>query len=234
MSTFNRILTTLLLLALIPIVTVALIVPQEAVQLLLDGLEQIDDQLDSSVSVGEMVVRVGLALLVDAVLVILVYLELRRSPKYGVPVRQIKGGDARIATDSIVDRLTYKIDQLPGVLAVEPQITARRRGMEVTLQIEVVADAHMRANIEEISVVTRQVVEEEMGLNLVGKPKLNLRTVLYPESLAGTEVMEPDLAALESAQEATRRDEDEFAFPDTGSDTEIGGADEPGGDVASN
>ena len=69
MTVFNRVVTILLLLALIPIVTVSLIAPGEAIELLRDVLDQIDAQLDASPSAVEMLIRVVLALLIDGLLV---------------------------------------------------------------------------------------------------------------------------------------------------------------------
>ena len=136
MATFNRILVIVLLLALIPIVTVGLIVPREAVELLLDGLDQLYDQLDESVSVGWLLVRVALALAIDALLVGLLYLQLRRPTEYGVPVKRVKGGDAHITVDSIVAQLEYHLDPLPGVLDIKPTIIPHRRTVEVLLEVE--------------------------------------------------------------------------------------------------
>jgi len=188
MNAFNRIIVTLLLLALIPIVTVALIVPQEAVDLLQEGLDRIEGQLGTSVSTGELMIRVGLALLIDVVLIFLLYLELRRPPKHGVPVRQVKGGEAQITIDSVIGQLEYHLDPLPGVLDVKPDVIPRRGGVQVALEVEMAADANMAANIEELSAITRRVVEEEMGLKLKGKPKLNLRTVPSPRPVTSAEL----------------------------------------------
>jgi hypothetical protein len=188
MNSFNRLVITLLLLALIPIVTVALIVPQEAVDLLQEGLDRVESRLDTSVSTGELMIRVGLALVIGVVLIFLLYLELRRPAKYGVPVRQVKGGEAQIAINSVVGQLEYYLDPLPGVLDVKPDVIPHRGGVQVALEVEMAADANMPANIEEISAIARRVVEEEMGLKLKGKPKLNLRTVPSPRPLTSAEV----------------------------------------------
>jgi len=205
MNSFNRIVITLLLLALIPIVTVALIVPQEAVDLLQEGLDRIEGRLGTSVSTGELMIRVGLALVIGVVLVFLLYLELRRPAKYGVPVRQVKGGEAQIAINSVVGQLEYHLDPLPGVLDVKPNVVAQRGGVGVELEIEMAADANMPANIEEISAIARRVVEEEMGLKLKGKPKLNLRTVPAPRPLTSAEVfaVSPEIDEYLGAKEPT-------------------------------
>jgi len=205
MTSFNRIVTTLLLLVLIPIVTIGLIVPREAIQVLGDWLGELEDRLDSSVSALELLVRVVLALLIDALLVLLLYIQVRRPADYGVPVRRVKAGEAQIAVDSVVGQLVYHIDPLPGVLGVEPKIVRHRRGVEVALEIETVADVNMRANIEEISAVARRVIEQDMGLKLKGKPRLNLRTVAYPEQVTAAKPPSPAFADLDDLSSERER-----------------------------
>lgn len=194
MNQFNRIVVTLLLLALIPIVTAGLIVPHEAIQLLRDGLDQFERQWDPAASTEQLLIGVGLALLIDVLLVLALYLQVRRPMVHAVPMQQVKGGQAQVAVDSVVDRLEYHIDRLPGVLEVEPKIAARRRGVEVTLEVETAAEVNMPTKIEEISAVARRVIEDEMGLKLRGKPKINLRMVAYPERPEFDRVEEPDFA----------------------------------------
>jgi hypothetical protein len=230
MAVFNKVVVILLLLVLIPVVTVGLIVPREAVQLLSDTLDNLDERLDTSVSTLELVIRATIALLIDCLLVVLLYLEVRRPARQGVRVRQVEGGEAQIAVESIVDRLTYHIDPLPGVLEVKPKVSPRRGGVEVALDVEMAADINMPDNIETISRVARDVVEGEMGLKLKGKPKLNLRTVLYPEQpTPGLEYPAPaDVTgeAIEPQAETAASEEESLSLPE-GEDTETKGADEP-------
>jgi hypothetical protein len=199
MNAFNRIVTTLVLLALIPIVTVGFIAPREAVQLLLDVFGGLEAQLDSSPSALQILVRIVAALLIDAVLVALLYFQVRRPAKPGVRMQQIVGGEAQIAVESVIGRLTYNIDRLPGVLEVVPTVIPRGKAVEVLLDIEMTADANITANIEEVSAVTRRVIEEDMGLKLKGKPKLKLRTMTYPELVPGTDAPGPAIASIDYA-----------------------------------
>ncbi len=207
MNLFNRIVVTLLLLALIPIVTVGLIVPNDAVQLLQDTLDDVDSGDDESPSVVQLIFRGGLALLIDALLVFVLYLEVRRRRSVPVvPVQLAEGGEAKVAVDSIVSRLEYHVDRLPGVLSAQIQVSGRRKGVEALLDVKTVADVYLPTIIEEISSVTRQVVEEEMGLKLKGKPKINLHPVAYPpmplatadvEELVLDDIEEPVLGEIE-------------------------------------
>jgi hypothetical protein len=188
MNVLNRVVTILLLLALIPVFTVGLIAPREAIELLRDGLDELHAQLDPSPSTVQMLIRVLLAVVIDAVLVFLLYLQVRRPVQEGVPVKRVEGSEAQIAIDSVVGRLSYQIDRLPGVLSVEPSVVSRRRGVEVALDIEMAADVNLTANIEQVSAVARGVVEDDLGLKLRGKPKINLRTVPYPEPAPAVEI----------------------------------------------
>lgn len=211
MNLFNRIVVTLLLLALIPIVAVGLIAPHEGSQLLRDGLDSIEDG-DGSLSAGQLLLRGGLVVLIDGLLVFLLYLQVRRPPASGVPVRQVEGGEAQIAVSSIVSRLEYHVDRLPGVLDVKLKLAARRKGVEVRLDVETVADIFLPTIIEEIGNVTRQVIEEEMGLKLKGKPKINLRTVAYPPAAPGA-LDVADEPMLVEAEEPLFAEVEEPALP---------------------
>lgn len=231
MASFNRIVTTLLLLALIPVITVGLIAPREAVQLLLDILDQIESQLDPSPSTLQMLIMALLALAIDGVLVFLLYLEVRRPTESSVRVQQVKGGEAHIAVDSVVNRVGYQIDRLPGVLDVTPTVTPRRGGVEVVLDIEMAGNGNLSANIEEISAVTRRVIEEDMGLKLKGKPKLNLRTVDYPGPVLGVGTQTPAFTATDPTlgeDEPEYSDDDVSALIETDEEPKSGEADESG------
>jgi hypothetical protein len=231
MTSFNRIVATLVLLVLIPVVTVGLIVPREAIELVRDGLNQLDDQLNPSVSVGWLVLRVALALVVDGLLIFLLYLQLRRPVERAVSVPKIKGGEAQIAIDSVVDRLRYHVDGLPGVLDVTPKILPHRRRVEVTLDIEMAADVNVPISIEEISAVARQVIEEEMGLKLKGKPRLHLRTVAFPERVAGAGIPSPSFSVTEAGdgeEDAADLKQQWQAPAAVDKEIESGEADEPG------
>jgi hypothetical protein len=224
MTQFNRIVTTLLLLALIPIITIVLIAPREAIELVTDALDQIYSQLDPSPSTLQLLLRLALVLVIDAFLVVLLYLQVRRTAASGVRVHQVEDGDALIAVDSVVSRLGYRIDQLPGVLDVTPTVTPRRRGVEVVLDVEITAGSNIPANIEEISTVTRSVVEQDMGLKLKGKPKINLRTVEYPGIVIDADVQIPAQAALADDM----REDEESAPSESAQESKAGEVDEPG------
>jgi hypothetical protein len=192
MTAFNRIVTTLLLLILIPIVTVALLAPREAIEQVQIGLEHLHGLIDSSPSGLQMLIRVVAALLIDVLLVLVLYLELRRPSPTSVRVQRARGSEAQIALDSVSDRLVYHVDRLSGVLNVVPVVTPHRGGVRILLEIDMAADEDVPACIDEVVEVTRRVVEQDMGLKLKGKPKLNLRTIPRPGSVSSGATRDAD------------------------------------------
>jgi hypothetical protein len=124
--------------------------------------------------------------------VLVLYLELRRPSPTSVRVQRARGSEAQIALDSVSDRLVYHVDRLSGVLNVVPVVTPHRGGVRILLEIDMAADEDVPACIDEVVDVTRRVVEQDMGLKLKGKPKLNLRTIPRPGSIASGATWDDD------------------------------------------
>ncbi len=181
MQKFNKVVVALLLLALIPVCTIGLIVPREALELLQEGIDTLLERVDGSPSIWQLVLSGLLALLIDVVLIALLYFQFRRTDRTTVRVSQVAGGEAEIMLDALANRLKYYIDLLSDVLDVEPRIAARGKSVEVTVDVETATHVDLPAKAEEISNVIRRVVEE-LGLQLKGAPKLRLSIAPYPEA----------------------------------------------------
>jgi hypothetical protein len=111
---------------------------------------------------------------------LLLWLELRKPRKKTIRVQQVAGGEASISVDSIGQRLAYNIDQLPDVIKVSPRITSRTRGVDVELVLETSPDVDVPMKTEEVLQVTREVIEERMGLKL-GKVEVKIKHAPYPK-----------------------------------------------------
>jgi hypothetical protein len=214
MNIFNKVVAILLLLVLIPIVTIALIVPHESAQVLANYFTDLESQLSSSYTALNLALRIIIAVVIDALLVLLLYLEVRRRAVRAVPLQEMTGGEALLSLESIIERLKYRVDVLPGVLDVEPRIRPRRGAVEVTLNVEMAASAEMQADAETISDVARRVVEEEMGIKMRGKPRLQIHTVAFPGAdraskapETGPEFVQRPVEKPASEDETTRQEE---------------------------
>jgi hypothetical protein len=179
MNTFNRVLIAVALIVAMALCSVFLVIPA--------AFDQLTRQLavvDQFLSTLKPVARVGFGVLfaavLDIVLALLVVLELRRARPRSIRVERVTGGEVSISTASIVDRLRYEIDQLPGVLRVRPRVTARRGGVAVRLDIETAVAIDVPQKAERIVETAHLVIEEKMGLKLAHPPKVELRTVAHP------------------------------------------------------
>lgn len=111
---------------------------------------------------------------------LVLYLETRRPARKAVKLRKVSGGDVELAVESIAQRLEYRVDQLPDVVKVTPEIRPRRKAVDVELNLETTPDIDVPAKTEEVCQVAREVIEERMGLRL-RKIKVNMMHAPYPE-----------------------------------------------------
>jgi hypothetical protein len=184
MNIFNRLVMILLLLVVIVLAVVIAVAPEQSMQVtsvFFGRLQQNAATLKSPRNwaffaaargvIGGAVVLLGL---------ILLWLELRRPRRKTIRVQKVAGGEAHITTDSISQRLAYNIDQLPDVVKVTPTIVGRSRGMDVFLALETSPDIDVPMKTEEVLQVTKEVVEERLGLRL-GKVQVKIKHAPYPK-----------------------------------------------------
>ena len=184
MNALNRLILILLVLLLIVVVAVVMIVPQQSLRLagatfdwLAQGAADYMKSGDRLLFAGGRVIAGGVIIFV---LLVLLWLELRRPRKKAIRAQKLAGGEALIATDSIEQRLAYNIDQLPDVVRVQPHVTGRLRGVDVDLLLETSPDIDIPMKTEEVLEMTRQVITERMGLKL-GKVQVKIKHAPYPK-----------------------------------------------------
>ncbi len=184
MNTFNRVLIVIALLVAIALCSVFCVVPAAFNQLArqMGALAQYLGTLRP-------IARIGLgalfAAVIDIVLVLVVVLELQRARPRSIRVERVTGGEVSLSTASIVDRLRYEIDQLPGILRVKPRVAARGGGVTVNLDVDAAGPIDVPQKAERIVETARLVIEEKMGLKLAHKPKVALRTMALQQPLPG-------------------------------------------------
>lgn len=183
MNVVNRLLIILLILALIVLIALIVIVPKQTFQLgsqALDGAGRFSDAWSTQnwalFASGRVILGGALILL----LLVFLWLQLRRPRKKTIRTQKVAGGEAEIAVDSVAQRLAYNIDQLPDVIKVSPRITSRARGVDIDLILETAPDIDVPMKTEEVLEVTREVIEERMGLKL-GKVNVKIKYAPYPK-----------------------------------------------------
>lgn len=178
MKTLNKIWVILDILIVIPLVTVVLAMPDASARLLRQGLEALTPHLATLASTQRLMMA-GIAVGVDLLLLLILYLELRRPSATHARVKRVDGGVAEIAFDAIKQRLLYQVGQVPGVIKVASHVTAPRGKVKVRVDVETTPHVVVPEKAAEIVAAIRQAIEHDMGLWLWGRPEVRIRHAAY-------------------------------------------------------
>jgi len=182
MNTVNRIVIVLLLLVVMALCSIVLLAPVPA----LNAISQQSAEMSDFLSSLQWYVRIPLGILFALTLVIicllLILVEVRRPKRKFIRVRKAAGGEVLVSVASIADRLRYDVNALTDVLSTKSKVSAKRKGVVVSLEVETATGIDVPEKAEQIIQVVQQVIEEDMGLKLARPPKVNLRAVSYPRT----------------------------------------------------
>ena len=183
MNTFNRIFMILLTLAAFFVVTIGLFVPAESLAVVRGAA---DNTLHTLGRIRPEFILPFRALLIlcavflDVLLVGLLVLEVRGPAKRTLRVQRVGGGQVVVTAESLTERLQYHIDQLADVIGVKVRVSPRGGGVDVEVNLQTGADTNVPEKAEQVLEVTRQVVEDKMGLKLARKPRVNIHAMPTP------------------------------------------------------
>ena len=105
---------------------------------------------------------------------LLLFAEVASARRRGVRIRTPEGGNVELDPGSVGRRLQWHLDQLAEVITVVPAVVARGGAVDIRLEIETAPDVDIAMKTDEVVEVTREVVEQDMGLRL-GKLDVRLR-----------------------------------------------------------
>lgn len=176
MNVFNRLFTVTGLIALIVVGAATLVAPAAVLAFIQTAADTIHTSFFANMPANARVlVRLLLAIVFVLILLALLWLELRRPAQKTVEVGKHGGTTIRISTDAIESKLRDAIDNLNGVIG--SKVLAQTRGKAVEVQLDVLAtkDTDLVAKAEEVSALTRSIVQEQLGLKLHNKPKIVIK-----------------------------------------------------------
>lgn len=183
MNVFNRVVMVLLIILILIGTLVAVVMPFAVIDFLIRFLETLRVALETTFATAPLLFLVGqIAVGLAAVIIcgVLLVLELRRGRPATVQIVTAEGGRANIVLDSVAMRLAYHLDQLADVISVTPRVRAKGNVINVELDVETSPDVEVPMKTQEILHVTREVIEERMGLKL-GRAEVHLRHAPYPQ-----------------------------------------------------
>ncbi|MCB0047198.1 MAG: hypothetical protein H6642_11485 [Caldilineaceae bacterium] len=181
MNLLNRIVAALLWLFLLLLICYVAVMPFRALaqaQLFLDGrLAQLtgwQEENSANFVIGQIAVVVGAVALFGTLLIT----ELWTGRRRGVRVRTVEGGSVELDTDSIGRRLEWHLDQLAEIVTVIPSVKSRGGAVDIRLEVETAPNVDVPMKTDEVVEVTRDIIEQDMGLKL-GRLDVQLRYAPY-------------------------------------------------------
>lgn len=211
LNTLNRVVIVVVCLVLIAALTALFLLPQIVLENL--GRWMLDwgnyfYGLDPWVRLG---IGVVLAVVVDLLLLLVIYFEVRRGRNRFIRVQQVAGGMANISIESVVELLQHRLDPLPGVIEVAPHIQAKGNRVAARVEAGVTRGTNVPQTANQLIKTIQTVLTDELGLQIAGQPEV--RVTVVRKKGEGVEVAPPPPTA-------TFRPEPAGPPPLTGEETE--------------
>lgn len=177
MNTFNRIVAIVLWALLMALIGVTAVSPVPVINWLREGLSQavlwLVEQKDTNPS-NFLIGQIAAGVIALILFGFLIGLEIWSGQRRGVRIRTVQGGSAELDTASISRRLSWELDQLAEVISVVPIVKAKGGAVDIRLEIEAAPDVDVPMKTEEVVDVTRELIEQDMGLK-VGRLDVHMR-----------------------------------------------------------
>jgi len=187
MNTFNRIVIVVSLLVLIPLVTVFLVIPH----VILSDVGRWATDVGRQLWAADVPVRLGIGLLAALIFtvlaLVLVFLELRPRRKRFIRVENLTGGMATIGIESVVRQLEYRLDPIPDVIAVKPEIQAKRGKVQALVHVNMAAGVNVPQVASRLVEEVKDVLGTELGLRVAGEPEVRINVLAQPAGRRGAQ-----------------------------------------------
>jgi hypothetical protein len=119
-----------------------------------------------------------------ALFALLLWAEFATMRRRGVRIQTANGGSVELDTNSIGRRLSWHLDQVADVITVLPNVRPRGSSVDIRLEIEAAPDVDIPLKTEEVVQLTREIVEQELGLKM-GKLDVQMRCAPFEPNWAG-------------------------------------------------
>ncbi len=177
LNTLNRVVIVILCLVLMVALTALLIAPSMILGSLGRWMVDWGDYFQRQDTWLRLGIGVAIAAVVDIILAIIIYLEVRRGRVRFIRVQQVAGGMANISTDSVTELLEHRLDTQSGVIQVDPSIRARGNRVEAKVAVGVARGTNVPEIANQLIKTIQTVLTDELGLQIAGQPEVRV-TVL--------------------------------------------------------
>jgi hypothetical protein len=144
--------------------------PDESINRLGDLAGYLEDHNEAST---KLIITFGGIILALLFAIIVIY-EIAPPDSGNVRVDKVGGGDVRISTDEVIQRLEEELRAMPGLLGVQATVMPRGKKAEVNLDLYVSTSADLTATSDEACRRARDLVEGRMGIALDMPPRAQI------------------------------------------------------------
>lgn len=180
MNTINRVIIVVALLALMAALTAVCVVPHVIFTTVGQWMVELGRYFDSAQPAWRLILGLLLAVALDIILLLLIFLEVRPGPRRFIRVQQVTGGMATISTESITQQLAYQLDPIPGVIKVTPKVNAKGDKVRAIVDVEVTAGSDVPALATELMEAVKTVLADSLGLQVYGQPEVRIKVAPGP------------------------------------------------------
>jgi hypothetical protein len=177
MAAFNRIIVILLWLALLVASIFVALDPIGAMQMMADRYTQWANELSAwrvTSPTNYIIAQIAFGIGAVVLCVLLLWMQVSTLRKRGVRIYTADGGAAELDTDSVGRRLSWHLDQVAEIVTAVPNVKSRGSAVDIKLEIEAAPDVDIPMKTEEVVQVTREVIENDLGLRM-GKLDVHMR-----------------------------------------------------------
>lgn len=176
MNVFNRIVMVLAILVALLVATYVMVDPYGAVMLTRDGLDVFEQLIYQDQFYNFFLLGLGG---LDLLLLILLWLELRRGRRRTARIRT-KRGAAELGIQSVAQSLEYRIDELAGVRKVRTHIVSHGRDVSIRVDLDTSPSVNIPVLTDQIANLCHDIVEGQLGIRIHGKVQINVKHEPYP------------------------------------------------------
>ncbi len=198
MNVFNRIVMVIGILIWIGILALLMAVPWEVTAVVSTGAAYVGDAIYNNTFYYTLIGSCAGAIFL---LLILLWLELRRPRRRLVRIQSSGAGRASLGVESIQQSLEYRIDELAGVRDVKTTIRSRGRDVDVAVDLNTSPSVNLPVLTAQISDLAHDIIEGQLGVKIHGKVDINVKHEPYPRGtmpptspLEGTQAARPTVA----------------------------------------
>lgn len=174
MNVFNRVLLIILLSGVAVLAIAVIVFAWVSPETSTDALDEAVDWLQANQGDLEKTLISSGAGLVALLALTLLYLELVPHTGSEVRVMDLKGGSATLSTDAVAQRIEESIARVPYVSDAKVNVEGKRKGVAVSLDVNVDPQANLAQVTDEVCDVVRDVLANRVHVSLIEAPIVRL------------------------------------------------------------